>query len=147
MADINELTQRVANHLAGRPVVIRWMDPPAASAAGQIVKTASGQLVIYVANLTGVETRLKVLLHELAHARHDSGWIPVSNDHRAPAGSIPRPEAVRAAWIAHPRESRAHKQAAEWLAYAENNAHKFFTGYQTAMECRLRALLDWQPKT
>ena len=144
MADINALALSVANRLANRPVLLRWQNPPSSNAAGQIVKTQTGELVIYVGNLEGVNTRLKVLLHELAHARLDADWIPKSNDARLPSGSINRTQSQRKIWRAHPRELRAEHQADEWLRYA--NIHKFdyWRVGRSEMECKLLSLLDWR---
>jgi len=141
--DIDDLTQRVADHLAGRPVKIRWQNPPSASAVGQVVKTQNGDLIVYISYLTGLESRYKVYLHELAHCRLDYGWMPASNDHERPAGSVARSQAARQAWRQDPREKRAQALADEWQQYAERNAYKYHTGYQSGMECRLKSLLDW----
>ena len=143
MMSIDELTQKVARHLAGRPVTIKWQNPPSASAAGQITKTPSGDLVIYVGNLTDVNSRFKVYLHELAHARFDHGWIPSSSDHKRPAASIKRTQAERQRWRSHWREERAQAQADEWLQYADKHAPDYWRVGRDAMTCKLLALLDW----
>jgi len=144
MNRIDKLTQQVARHLAGRPVTVKWQDPPSATAVGQAVKTPAGDLVIYIGNLTGVNSRFKVYLHELSHARLDHDWIPVSTDHKREPSSIKRTQADRETWRKHPRELRAQLMADTWLQYAEQNAHKYFTGYQSSMELLLMALLDWR---
>jgi hypothetical protein len=141
--DIGALTQKVADHLAGRPVKIRWEDPPASNAVGQVVKTKNGDLIVYIGYLADLKSRYKVYLHELAHCRLDYGWMPATSDHKRPAGSVKRSEAERQDWREDPREKRAQALADEWRDYAERNACKYFSGYQSAMECRLRALLDW----
>ena len=142
--DINELTQKVANHLAQRPVTIKWQNPPSESAAGQICKSADGQLIIYVGNLTSADARLAVLCHELAHARSDPDFVPVSNDHKRQPGSIKRSPEARKIWRAHPREKRAQEMADEWLRYADKHAHEFWRAGRDRMTCRLLALLDWR---
>ena len=142
--NINELTLKVARHLAQRDVIIRWQNPPSESAAGQIVKTPSGQLIIYIANLEGVESRFKTLIHELSHSRLDANWIPESTDHLRPPASIKRTPEARQRWRSNWREQRAQKQADEWHKFADRNAYKYFTGYQSSMECKLLALLDWR---
>lgn len=144
MIETRELTRRCADHLAGRSVNVLWQNPPCESAAGQVVKTPGGGLVVYIADLTGVESRFKVYLHELAHIRADYANLPVSDDHTRPAGSIRRSQAARAAWKVHPMEDRARQLAAIWLDYANRNAYKYWRVGRSEWDCKLLALLDWE---
>ena len=136
-----ELTQQVVDHLAGRPVKIRWENPPSQSAAGQTTKSISGDLTIHIGNLTDAESRLRTLVHECAHSFYDYSTIPVTGT-QAP-GSIRRSPEDRKVWIMDPREERAKKQADEWIQYAELYAHRHWRVGRSAMECKLLALLDW----
>ena len=144
MSDISELTAKVANHLAGRDVRIIWANPPTVvGAAGQTIKTPDGDLVIYIADLEGINTRFRVLLHEIAHCRHDYGWIPKSTDHKRPAASLKRSASERQRWRSNWREKRAHDQADRWMRYADQNAHRYFRAGRDAMTCKLLALMNW----
>jgi hypothetical protein len=138
-----ELIQRVADHLTGRPSIVRWESPPSATAVGQAFKTLDGKIVIYVGELTGIDSRFKVWLHELAHGRWDYDILPIIGAQAPPAGSVKQTQKERAEWRKNPRELRAQRQADDWYQYAERNAYKYFTGYQSPMECKLLALLDW----
>ena len=142
MTDIDKLTQEVVDHLAGRPVKIVWRDPPSESAAGQCVKSMSGDLTIYIGYLNSPEARLKTLLHETAHAREDYDFIPRTGERSA--GSVRRSPEARKVWIADPKEKRAKRWAAAWFDYAERNCHMYWRVDRTKMECRLMALLDWK---
>jgi len=144
MSRIDELTERAAAHLAGRPVTVKWQDPPSATAVGQAVKTPAGDLVIYIGNLESVNSRFKVYLHEIAHCRKDHDWIPVSTDHKREPASIRRTQAERDTWRKHPRELRAQSLEEQWLQYAEHNAYKYWRVGRSEMECKLLALLDWR---
>jgi hypothetical protein len=146
MTDVNELAARVACHLAGRPVTVKWLPPPVGGVAvGQATKR-HGQLIIYVDDWASVNQKLETLCHEAAHCRFDAAAIP-------DIGSAPRkeviyqsPGAIRAEyseWNESPRETRARRQAAEWIAYAEENYWKYFPQGVTIMERKLLCLLDY----
>jgi hypothetical protein len=143
--NLDELTQKVANHLAGRPVKIRWQETPGEGGIGQTVKTPDGKFILYVADYGGVKTKLRTLLHECSHARNDHDWIPVSSEHQAP-GSSKRTPGDWARWQANPREERAQRFEKMWFKYAEKNAYKFMniTGADYYMKRLLSALLDWR---
>jgi len=143
MSDIDELTQRVANHLAGREVILRWQNPPSSSAVGQVVKTASGQVVIYVGDLTSVKTRFEVLVHELAHVALDYSWLPVSTDHKLAPGSIRRTQSERDAWRSNPHEVAAKNLTDKWLEHADKHAPDYWRAGRSALECKLLALLNY----
>lgn len=144
MSDIDELTKRVANHLSGREVVLKWQNPPSSSAVGQVVKTASGQVVIYIGNLTSVKTRFEVLLHECAHVALDYAWLPVSADHKLPSGSIQKTQSQREAWRSNPHEIAAKNLTDKWLRYADQHAYKYWRVGRSEMECKLLSLLNWR---
>ena len=135
-----ELTQEVANHLSGRPVEIRWRNPPSKFAAGQVVKSLDNRLIVYVANLTDADSRLKVLLHELSHAANDFDFIPVTGERAS--GSVRQSPEARKIWREDNREIRAKKQADEWMDHAELYAYKYWQVGRSKMECQLLALLD-----
>jgi hypothetical protein len=144
---LNELTKRVAKHLSGgRDVEIVWRNPPSSTAAGQCFKTADGKVLIFVGELTSPDTHLRVLLHELSHARHDYDILPIYNPTRKAIRTKPKTKAQRDKWGKNPRELRAQAWEDYWFQYADDNRHEYFTGYQSSMECRLLALLEWQPK-
>lgn len=142
--DINELTQAVATHLSGhKNISIVLGDPPSEHAVGQVIKAADGSFKLYVSELTGIESRWRVLLHELAHVKFDDdGFIPVMSEQAA--ASIKRSQAERDEWRAHPREERAERLAREWDEYAKAHAPEYWMLGYSAVECRLMALLNWR---
>ena len=142
MADLNLLAEKVACHLAGRPVTVRWENPPSQSAAGQIVRTWNDELIIYVGNLTGAETRYRVLIHEIAHAKLDAAWVPKSSDHLKPPNSIKRTEQARETWRKHPREIAVKALADYWIQYAEKRKYDYWQVGRPDLQCRLLALLE-----
>jgi len=141
----DELVQRVCDHLAGRPVVVRWQDPPTQHALGEVVRTNDGQFVVFVSpTLTGVDARLKVLLHEVGHVRDRGGvWIPKSNDHMLPSSSVTRSEKSRQEWRKDPREKTAQHYGDRWWKYANDNAWRHWRVGRDVVECKLLALLNW----
>lgn len=144
MTDLDQLIQRVGDHLAGRPVKIIWRNPPAEGALGQVCKAADGTVTVFVSPVESAETRFRLLLHELAHCRNDFSWLPISRDHTQPEGSLKRTAAERAAWSVNPHEAAANALAAKWRSFVDRNAWRYFTGPQTELECQLLSLLDWR---
>jgi len=145
MADLQNLLDKVIRHLAQREdVTVRWLNPPTSHAAGEIVKTEQG-LEIFVGELTSTQARLRVLLHEIAHARLDADWIPETST-RQPVRII-RDQAQRTAWRKHPRELRAQQLSDEWLEYADNHAFLFWRAGRTELECKLLSLLNWRDES
>jgi hypothetical protein len=146
MTDINRLAERTACHLAGRQVKVKWLPPPVGGVAvGQATKR-HGQLIIYVDDWASVNQKLETLLHETAHCKNDAAAIPdIGNRPRKEVGHQ-TPEvlqAERVSWNESPREKRAIAQAAEWIAYAEENYWKYFPQGVTIMERKLLCLLDY----
>jgi len=138
-----ELVQEVCDHLGGRPVTLRWQDPPTQSAVGEVTKSAGGDVIVYVSpNLTGVVSRLKTLLHELMHVRFDFDFVPVSLSHLMPSSSVVRSNTARQEWREDPREDRAKVFGELLFEYAEKNAWKFGRVGRDRIECMLLALLD-----
>lgn len=142
MADLEKLINRVARHLAGRPVTIRWRWPAAEHAMGQCYRTAEGQIVIDIAPVAGLEAKWNILLHELAHARLGHA-ISTGVELKAP-GSVSRDVNQRAAWRTDPRELAANELAGRWDSYAEKNAWKQSCFLANTLAARLRALLFWR---
>ena len=142
---IDELIGQMANHLAGRAVKIRWREPAAANALAQTYKAPGGGLIIDVTPTVNDETRVTLLLHELAHARLDGDWIPESNQHAQSPGSVKRTDAERAAWSGNPREKRADDLAKYWMEFGKNNAHKHTGASEGWLIPVYKALLTWQP--
>jgi hypothetical protein len=141
--DLDALTQRVANHLAGQPVQVRWQQPEVETALGQTYKTASG-MVIDINDRLELAAKFRVYLHELAHCRLDADWIPVTTG-EIQTRSVTRSPSQRAAWRADPHELRANALAAEWESYAEKNAYKYWRiGREDPMTLKLYALLNWR---
>lgn len=129
--------------LPGHQGKIRWQNPPSESAAGQVVKTPGGDLVVYVGELMGIDSKFRVLLHEIAHCRHDADWIPTSHDYRLPAASIKRSDAERQSWRASWHIQRVTRQAEIWMQYTEQNAFKYYRAGRDVMTCKLLALMNW----
>ncbi len=142
MTDLNELTDRVAQHLAGAPVKLRWQNPVTRNALAESYKTTGGY-VIDIAYVSDVETRFKLYLHECAHCRlgHPTGLV---SGNQAP-GSVKRTEAQRAEWREDPREAAANELADAWKEYAAMNAWRYPV-VTYGIEAHLKALLTWQPE-
>lgn len=142
--DIQELTDRVAEHLAGRPVKIVWdRQGPAASGVGEVTKSLTGELIVYIAPLNDLKSRWKVFLHEISHLANGDHQFVARGSANRPAGSSKRSPEARAAWRKDPRELAAEKQAEIWKAYAEKWAYKYYLTGMTQMEAKLMCLLKW----
>lgn len=137
------LVQDVADHLATRPVEIRWQSPPTEKAVGEAKKTKDGKPIAYIGYLEGLRSRLETFTHECLHCRLDYDILPVSSDRKRPAVRVRRSEAARAEWRANPRELRVQKLTEEVIQYAERNAYKYWRVGRSEIECILLAMLDW----
>lgn len=142
MRDINQLAARVANHLAGQPVHLRWRTPSAAHAIGQIYRSDHG-VMIDVADCQDYSSKYRVFLHECAHVRLGHAAI-ASSAQDAPPGSIERSQAARDAWCVDPREAQAEALAKSWREYAERHAWRFDEFDQPGIVAHLLALLSWE---
>ena len=140
---IAALEKQVSTHLAGRPVKVVWdRNPTSAHAVGQVTKSMTNEMIVYIAPLNDLRSRYAVWLHELSHIFNGDN-IARSNEHqRAPGSRKGTPES-RAAWRKDPQELAAQKQAAAWDAYAEKYAYKYFQWGMTQMEAKLLCLLEW----
>ena len=138
-----ELEKRVSTHLAGRPVRVVWnRNPTSASAVGQVTKSMTNEMIVYIAQLNDLRSRYAVWLHELSHI-YNGDFIARSNEHlRAPGSRKGTPES-RAAWRQSPQELAAQRQAAAWEAYSVKYAYKYFRWGMTQMEAKLLCLLEW----
>ena len=142
--DIDKLTQKVANHIATRPVVIRWENPPSNTAVGQCFKTADGKVVVYVGHLTGAKSRLQTLVHECLHGRYDFDILPLWNSRNLKLSKIKSSDAERRQWRESTREMRTKATTSELMDYAERNAYKHWRTGRDWMTMKLLALLDWE---
>ena len=140
-----ELEKQVSEHLARRPVKVVWSrQGPSASGVGQVTKSMTGELIVFIAPLEGLSSRYSTWLHELAHIRHgDHEFIARSNDHKRAPGSKQRTPQARAEWRADPREKRAQALTETWKKYAEKYAYRYHKIGMTQMYAKLSCLLEW----
>jgi len=147
MTDIDELLDKVCDHLAGRHVVLKWQDPPTQNAVGQVVRTDDDQFLVFVSpTLTGIDAKIKVMLHEVGHIRDRGGvWIPKTSKVQ-PSFSVARSDTKRQEWRKDPREKTAQSYGDVWWQYAVKNASKFMhvTGQDFYAKRLLMALLQWR---
>ena len=143
---IADLEKQASEHLAGRPVKVIWdRQGPTASGVGEVTKSFSNELIIYIAPLDDLKSRYGCWLHEISHIRNgDHKFVSRGSANRPARSSKQSPEA-RAEWRADPREKAAQAQADVWEAYADRNKHKHWMVGRSEMECKLMALLEMDP--
>jgi hypothetical protein len=73
-----DLCEAAAENLAGRPLLLRFRQPPAVGALGEFYKSDSGVLCIDIAPGLPPLQLLAVLAHEAAHARLHAAYAPVT---------------------------------------------------------------------
>jgi len=141
MMNLDELTQLTADHIATRPVKIVWDNPPSPTAAGQCYKTRDGRVIVFVGNLSGTESKLRVLVHECLHGRLDYDILPYWEERKNRVVPV-KSQAERNEWRENPREQRVKRLAGQLMDYVEKHMHDYFG--RPAMEAKLLALLDWK---
>lgn len=147
----NDFIDKFVKHFAGSDVSVKvlWDEhPPTESAAGEVVKSVDGDLTIYIANLGGRETRLKVLLHELSHCLLDYDYMPETITTTSKAGVVtssqmPLTDEQKIAWEGDYREKRASKFVNLLWDYGEKNLWKYRRVGREVLECRMLAIMDW----
>ena len=143
---IADLEKQVSAHLAGRPVKVIWdRQGPTASGVGEVTKSFTNELIIYIAPLDDLKSRYEIWLHELSHLANNDHQFVTRGSATRPAASSKRTAQERADWRVDPRELAAQAQADEWLRYADRNKHKFWRAGRNEMECKLLALLEMDP--
>lgn len=119
---------------------VRWRQPTAVFAIGQVYKTLAGEAVIDVSpTLTGRD-KLFVFLEEVAHIRFEFSAMEAKDMYDQPSGSYRLHPAIVARGQASPTEVQAKRQANEWLEYADKNVHM----WGDELKQRLLALTTWQ---
>lgn len=132
------LAEQAARAMAGRPVVLRFKQPARADAKACAFRLHGAAFIDITPGL-GEQDFLFCLAHEAGHIRDLWGeWKVDVTDH--PAGSIRYNPALAALPVVKAMEKTAGSLADSWLAYAEQNAHKYPGGW---LESRLRALAGW----
>ncbi len=138
-----KLLNDAAQHLAGRPVVVRMQEPVWNNASGACYKSLDGRAIVDVN--PGANDVLFTFLHECAHLRTiwsemtpSDVWTDEPGSHRVK--SEPMRTALRTASL--PRESQADQIAQRWLDYAKKYSYRYNSG-QNLLDARLRALLTW----
>jgi len=116
---LNLLTA-VARRLTGKQIKIRDREPATKGLLGEIHRDLEGVLIVDISPaITSDEKRLRVFLHELAHAKHHNYLR--SDYYKAAPNSQPRPQLTASDWR---QEDTAEKQAAEWLEWGRNKARE-----------------------
>ncbi len=143
MSNYEYLVGRVAEHLAGRPVSVRYRRPHIHGAVGLAMKTNAGA-VIDVDPWQPFADQYGVFLHEVAHIKSSYAIMPdESSMVHLPPGSTRF--ISTAAEAEHDRqnhfiESQADQLAGKWLGYADRNAVYFRGDW---LSTRLQALLTF----
>ena len=132
---MNELANRVARHLSGQVVIVRDRAPADRKFWGSFSKRSGFGLIDVDPSLKGQDW-LKVLLHEIAHAKSDWGIIQVSEEDAPPRSkNVPRDSEIAQTFdrIAEPR---AEAIAAKWLDWGRSRARSWRP--QDVLEALLR---------
>jgi hypothetical protein len=133
---------KVAEHLCGRPVMVRFRRPRVRNYVGCPYKTEDGQAIIDLDRERAGYLALKVFLHECAHIRlHFEAFSP-GDSYRAPSGSDAlSPLVTVATYRKQPRETEADRLAERWLKAARAGAGRFLRSGLDASLWPLMALL------
>ena len=137
----HELVQTVANHLAGRAVIIRWQKPAEKHLLAAAFK-ANGRAVIEITPCLDNRTFVTALAHEAAHIRYQfSGMVDL-----AQAQPPAQPTAAHLVGMKkqayQTNEEQADFATRLWMAKAAPVA-KYLEGSEA--EVLLRALLTIKP--
>jgi hypothetical protein len=142
--DTEELIRRVASHLSGVPVVVRFREPAVQGASGQVYQASGGVVVVDVNPNLNQNDRWKVFLHEIAHL-HLKHYQLTSTSHQAGSGSVERKQADREGWNQSEPEQQAEHLAEQWNQYAmkRGNFHLNRNLSLSPVQAMLKALLEW----
>jgi hypothetical protein len=144
LKDYEPLVTKVARHLSGRDVTIRFRAPYIDCANG-ICMRVGAKAVIDVLPGRGIQAEVMTLLHECAHAYLDLDIMADESEHvnYAPASCVfaSKSAEVQQKIINQPLEDRATNQVRQWLEYAEANYREYLK--RDPVEARLQALLHW----
>ena len=115
-----KLLTAVAERLTGKQIRVRERVPATKGLLGEIHRDLLGNLIIDISpEIQTDEKRLRVFLHELAHAKHHNYLR--SDYYKAAPNSQPGPQLTASDWR---QEDTAEKQAAEWLEWGRNKARE-----------------------
>jgi len=132
-----KLISLLANHLTGKPILVREREPATANTWGEAHKTEGGQLVIDLSPKIPDHKRLYVILHEIAH--HKRHNFLATKVYKAKPGTLEQEPSTLHSRLS---EGGANMQAAEWQAWAEQHANPQL--YKAApLEAALIALLEY----
>lgn len=120
-----DLLNAVAFQLTGKEVKVRERVPATKGLLGEIHRDLEGRLVIDISpEIKTDEKRLRVILHELAHAEHHN-FIP-SDFHKAAPASVKREPLDYGDRV---REDTAEKQMATWKAWGDAKAREIMPDF------------------
>ncbi len=139
MTDKQLLTE-TAQHLAGKPVVIRMRAPFLVGASGLAHKTTEGLPVVDIRPGMTPEATLKFYLHELAHVRLGHALTYTTDLEPDSKSFTPTGAAIH---DADPDEAAAEKQAAAWSDYCQKYAWMFELTSVDQFEACCKALQFW----
>jgi len=115
-----QLLAAVGAQLTGKKIRIRERIPATKGLLGEIHRDLSGELIIDISpEIKTDEKRLRVALHELAHAKHHNF---ISSDWYRAAPRSQKHEQLD--FGDKVREDTAEKQAAAWRAWGESKARQ-----------------------
>lgn len=139
LTDFPYLSEKVARHLAGRPVTVRFRRPYLRGYDGMAYNDRKRGAVVDVSPELSEADALRLFLHEVAHIKTDwAEMAPSSLADKPPASVEPSRRFVQNHKV-DPSEPAADKQAREWLEWAEKKAKSKDTAGM------LEALQSWLP--
>jgi hypothetical protein len=145
--ELQRLVEQTACYLAGQDVIIRWRDPIAEHAVGQVVKSEEGKIIIDISDRLTLDAKFSVYLHELAHVRlGHAQFVNPGNQYKKPSQSVKQEEEQRMKWRKSESESDANQLARDWLLFSQKNAWKYIKSNEPNIAAQLRALLTWRQK-
>ena len=138
------LCEKVAAHLSGHSVRVRFQKPIYKGVTGTAMKSA-GEGVIDIDPAAPLAEQYKALVHECAHLVND--WEGLGDYTFLDPGTIPTTKATRTEMSADPIEKPARDLAFEWLKFADFHRFKYCKSYPGEVVPRLAALLEWTPES
>lgn len=143
LSEYKGLAEKVAQHLTGRPITVRFQAPAATLTAGMAYKVM-GQGYIDLDPALRPDLQYKVFLHEAAHLRLDWGKIDADPTvlKFAPKSVEFTAEEIREEQ-AQPDEKKADNLAVMWGNWADYHRFEWTKQYPGELICRLAALLEF----
>jgi len=119
MTDWRKLCQDAAEALSGKPVILRFQQPPSSGAKAECYRRPDGLLAIDIAPGASPHMRYVMTVHEAAHAKLHADIAPVSEPDEP--GAIVLEHGGRDPVV----EDEAHALTREWYENIERRAAEY----------------------